>query len=60
MNNKQHRAMSRKLARFCAKNIKPNLNILGLEMALLVNFNLTVSADTLNVIYGDYKKALDK
>jgi hypothetical protein len=58
MNKKQHRAFSRKLARFCAKHIKTNLNILGLEMALLVNFGLTVSADTLNVIYGDYKKGL--
>jgi hypothetical protein len=60
MNKKQHRAYCKKLARFCATSIKSTLNLLGLEAALLVNFGLTVTNQTLLVIYDDYKKALDK
>jgi hypothetical protein len=60
MTKKQHRAVGRRLARYCAKHIKMHLNILGFEMALMVNFGLTVSNETLQVMYGDYKKALAK
>jgi len=58
MNKKQHRAYCKKLARFLATHIEFQMNLVGLEAALLVNFGLTVSKETLLTIYGDYKKAL--
>lgn len=60
MSKKQHRAFCRKLARFLAKGVKTELNMMGLEMALLINFNLTVTNQTLLTIYQDYKKALTR
>ena len=59
MNEKEHREYCKKLGWFLATKVGNHLSILGVEAALLVNFGLTVSYDTLKVIYSDYKIALD-
>jgi hypothetical protein len=58
MTKKHHRAYCKKLARFLATHIEFQMNLIGLEAALLVNFGLTVTNQTLLVIYDDYKKVL--
>jgi len=60
MTKKQHRAYCKKLARFLADHVEFQMNLMGLEAALLVNFGLTITNQTLLIIYDDYKKALDK
>ena len=60
MNKKQHRTMCKKLALYLVRCVRSDLNILGVEAALLVNFGLTISGPTLKVIYSDYKKLLTK
>lgn len=60
MNKKQHRSMCRKLAKYLFTNVPSDLNILGVEAALLMNLGLTISGSTLKVIYSDYKKLLTK
>lgn len=60
MTKRQHRAYCKKLARFLATHIEFQMSLIGLEAALLVNFGLTVTNQTLLTIYDDYKKILDK
>jgi hypothetical protein len=59
MTDKEHKEYCKKLGYFLATEVSNHLNILGVEAALLVNFGLTVSAETLKVIYSDYQIALD-
>lgn len=50
--------MCRKLAKYLVTSVPSDLNIMGVEAALLMNLGLTISGPTLNVIYSDYKKLL--
>jgi hypothetical protein len=58
MTDKEHREFCKKLGYELATKVGNHLTILGVEAALLVNYGLTVSYDTLKVIYSDYKKLL--
>lgn len=58
MNKAQHRIMCHKLAKYLVTAVPSDLNIMGVEAALLVNLGLTISGPTLKVIYSDYKKLL--
>ena len=60
MTNRQHRAYCKKLAKFLAEHVEFQMSLVGLDAALLINFGLSVTRQTLLTIYGDYKKALDK
>lgn len=56
MTKKEHRRIAKSLAIIIAKNLPTHLNIMGFEAALLVNYQLTVTKPTLEMMFKDYQE----